>query len=122
MAASVRLAVRGMEHSAALDTQVKERCAKLEQFYSRIKGIDVAVELEQHHKHHGNPFKVRIVLEVPGPDIVINHQHDEDVYIALRDAFDAAARKLKNLATRAREETRSRSRETIPSAGPDVAE
>ncbi len=122
MAASVRLAVRGMEHSAALDTQVNERCAKLEQFYSRIKGIDVAVELEQHNKLHGNPFKVRIVLEVPGPDIVINHQHDEDVYIALRDAFDAATRKLKDLASRVRDESRARPREAAPSSGPDVAE
>jgi len=117
MEAPVRLTVRGMDHSPALDTQVAERCAKLAQFHPRIKAIDVAIELEQHHKQQGNPFKVRIVLEIPGNDVVINHQHDEDVYVALRDAFDAATRKLKAVAGRTRDEQRSRGRVPVEEPG-----
>ena len=43
---------------------------------------------------NGGQFVVRINLKVPGTLIVVNHDHDEDPHVALRDAFDAAARKL----------------------------
>lgn len=118
MAAQVRLTVRGMDRSEALENQVRERCTRLEHFHPRIESVDVAIELEQHHKHHGNPFKVRIVIGVPGNDVVVNHHHDEDAYIALRDAFDAATRQLKAAASRARGDDRGRHRVPAP-AGPD---
>jgi cold shock CspA family protein len=41
---------------------------------------------------------VRIDLEVPGGDIAITREHDEDLAIALRDAFDAARTKLEDYA------------------------
>jgi cold shock CspA family protein len=37
---------------------------------------------------------VSIDLRVPGKEIVANRDHHEDVYVALRDAFDAAKRQL----------------------------
>jgi ribosome-associated translation inhibitor RaiA len=51
---------------------------------------------------------VRIDVTVPGREIVINHDHDEDVYVALRDAFDAARRQLEDYARIRRGETRDR--------------
>jgi hypothetical protein len=37
---------------------------------------------------------------VPGNEIAINHDHHEDVYRALQDAFGAARRKLEDHARR----------------------
>ena len=45
---------------------------------------------------------------MPGQEIVVNHEHDEDVYVALRDAFDAAKRRLEDYARIRRGETRTR--------------
>jgi hypothetical protein len=45
---------------------------------------------------------------VPGREIVVNHEHDEDIYVALRDAFNAAKRQLEDYAQIRRGETRSR--------------
>lgn len=39
---------------------------------------------------------VRIDLKVPGAEIAVDHQHDEEVRVAVRDAFDAARRKLED--------------------------
>jgi hypothetical protein len=50
------------------------------------------------------------VLQIPGNDIVIDHQRDEDAYVAVRDAFDAAERKLKAVADRNRGSDRARRR------------
>jgi ribosome-associated translation inhibitor RaiA len=43
---------------------------------------------------------VRIDLKVPGKEIVVNRDHDEDIYVALRDAFDVARRQLEDHARR----------------------
>ena len=56
--------------------------------------------VEQPAKHHqqGKLFNIRIDLGVPGSEIVVDKQQNEDVYVALRDAFDAAKRQLEDYA------------------------
>jgi cold shock CspA family protein len=39
-------------------------------------------------------YSVRIDLTVPGKELAISRQENEDAYVAVRDAFDAAARLL----------------------------
>jgi len=73
--------------------------AKLEQFCDHIIGCRVAVEAEHHHQHQGNLYKIRIDLSVPHKQIVVSRDHHdkqshEDIYVALRDAFEAAKRQL----------------------------
>jgi hypothetical protein len=41
---------------------------------------------------------VRIDLKVPGGEIAITRKHDEELQIALRDAFAVARRKLEDYA------------------------
>lgn len=94
----LQITMRDMDRSDALDTAIQEHAAKLEQFHSRITRCKVTVE--QMHKHHqqGKHFAVKIDLRVPGREIVATHDHDEDVYIAVRDAFDSAKRQLEETA------------------------
>jgi len=58
----------------------------------------VVLELDARHKRHGKQFVVRIDLKVPGGEIAVTHEHDEELEIALRDAFDAARRRLEDYA------------------------
>jgi ribosomal subunit interface protein len=104
----LQITVRGMEHSAALDADIRERAAKLEEFYPRM--ISCHVTVEQPHRHHqqGSQFEVRIDLHLPGRgEVLVNHQHAEDFYVALRDAFDAAKRKLEDLIRLQRDNTKT---------------
>jgi len=98
----VQVTYRGMESSAALEDAVREKVAKLEQFHPRIVSCRVVIEEAGRHKHQGKPFVVHIDLKVPGGEIAVNRDHDEDVYVALRDAFDAARRKLEDFARESR--------------------
>jgi ribosome-associated translation inhibitor RaiA len=41
-------------------------------------------------------FDVHIDMTVPGSEIVVNRVANEDVYVAVRDAFDAAKRQLED--------------------------
>jgi ribosomal subunit interface protein len=106
----LRITVRGFERSDALDAAVNQRSEKIEQFFPQLIGCEVTIELEEHSKQHGNHYVVKVVLQIPGNDIVIDHQRDEDVYVALRDAFEAAQRKLKAVAERQRGSDRAKRR------------
>ena len=96
----VRIAFKEMEHSDAVEAWVRERAAKLERFYEPIISCHVVIEAPDRHSQHGGLYRVRIDLTVPGDEIVVSHQGPknqahEDVYVALRDAFRAARRQLK---------------------------
>ena len=58
----------------------------------------VAVEAQHRHKQQGKHYAVRLDVRVPGKEIVANRDHHEDVYVALREAFDAVRRQLEEYA------------------------
>jgi ribosomal subunit interface protein len=94
MAAQLQITVREMSHSEALETAIRRKVAGLERVHPRITAVRATVEAPHHHHHQGNQFTVRLDITVPGSEILVNRDHAEDVYVALRDAFMAARRQL----------------------------
>jgi ribosomal subunit interface protein len=97
----LQIAFRGMDPSPAVEDRVRERSAQLERFHDRITSCRVVVQAPHQHHQKGGLYEVRVDLHVPGAEIVINHEGSqehahEDVYVAVRDAFDAAERKLED--------------------------
>lgn len=108
MQTPIQITVRDMPHSPALDEHIRAKAAKLEQYFSPITSCRIVTEAPHKHHHQGRQYVVRLDITVPGREIVINHDHDEDVYVALRDAFEAAKRQLEDYARIRRGETRNR--------------
>ncbi len=102
----VQIRFHDVAHSDALETHIREKVVKLEELYPHITGCDVAVELPAKHKQQGKLFNVRIDLRVPGGELVVNRDLHEDVYVALRDAFDAAKRQLDEYGRKQRGDTK----------------
>lgn len=98
----LQVTLRDIPHSEAVETAIREKAEKLDQFHPAIMGCRVAVELPGKHKHQGKQFSVRIDVTVPGSEIVVNRERAEDLYVVLRDAFDAAKRQLEEHARRLR--------------------
>ena len=96
MEAPLQIVVRNISHSAALEARVREDVAKLEAFHPRIVSCRVTVEELQKRRRQGRHFRVSIDMRVPGREIVASHDHDEDVYVALREAFHSARRQLED--------------------------
>lgn len=92
----LQITVRNIEHSDALETRIRDKTQKLEEFCKHIMSCRVVVEAPHKHHHQGKQFNVRIEIGVPGNEIVVNRDHHEDVYVALRDAFNAAKRQLED--------------------------
>src|SRR3989304_5585026 len=98
----LQITIRDVDHSEALETRIRDKVAKLEEFSKNIISCRVVVEVPHKHHHQGKQFNVRIDIGVPGSEIVVNRDHAEDVYVALRDAFDAAKRKIEDYARKIR--------------------
>jgi len=110
----LELSFHNIEPSEATEARIRERVEKLERIYGRLVACRVAVG-EPHKQHRtGNTRKVRLDISVPGKEIVVNREPhrpqqtyaEPDVYGAIKDAFDAAERQLKEFKERRTFETK----------------
>lgn len=74
---------------------------QLERVYDRITGCRIVIAQPHRHHREGRLFSVRVDLVVPGGELVVNRDHHrdhthEDVFVALRDSFLAARRRLED--------------------------
>jgi ribosome-associated translation inhibitor RaiA/cold shock CspA family protein len=97
----LQITFRHMDPSPAIEARIRQRAEELDQFFDQIISCHVVVECSHPRRQQGKLFKVRVDLTVPGAEIVIgrnpgmDHAHD-DAHVAVRDAFDAARRRLED--------------------------
>lgn len=126
-----------MAPSRAIEADIRAKAAKLDRFYDKVMGCRVVVEAPHRHRHKGKRYHVRIDLTVPGGELVIKrdprlitgtplsvqkvpgvelaetrepskYAGHEDIHVSIRDAFDAARRKLQDYARRQRGDVKLR--------------
>jgi cold shock CspA family protein len=129
---------RGLQHSDTLESEIRQRVAWLEQFYDGIVRCRVLIEIPHRHRHDGRHFHVRVEMTVPGgTPIVVSHEPSlhgdlkdiqeeahhkgtevEGVHryaaVAIREAFDAARRRLEDFA---REQRGAVKTHQVPASG-----
>lgn len=102
MKVPVQIQFRGMDRSDALEASAAAHVAKLDEFAPDLMACRVWIELEQKHQQQGRPYSVRLDLTLPGHELVVDRVQREDVYVALRDAFDHMKRQLEDVVRRRR--------------------
>jgi ribosomal subunit interface protein len=103
----LQVTFRDVSHSDAIEAAIREKVEKLDRFYDRIMAVRAVVGTIQRHRHQGKLYNIRLDITVPGGEIVINRDKAEDIYVAIRDAFDAARRKLEDFARKQRGEVKT---------------
>ena len=116
----LQITIRDIEHSEALETRIRDKAKKLDEFFDQITSCRVVIELPHKHHHQGKHFNVRIDIGVPGGEIVVNRDHAEDVYVALRDAFDAAKRQLADYVRKMRGDIKTHEPQKRPKESEDM--
>ncbi len=92
----LQIRVHNVSISQAVRDDIQEKAAKLDRYSNRITACRVTVDNPHRHQHQGARYNVQIDLTLPGDEIVVKHQADEDIYVAVRDAFDAARRLIED--------------------------
>jgi len=114
-----------MQPSPAVTDRVRAEAARLDRYYPRITSCRVTIETPHRHHKWGELFHIRIEIGVPGADLVVKHepgQHPvladrdlakwskqleinprhKDIYVAVRDAFKEARRRLEDYVRKTR--------------------
>ena len=104
----LQVTFRGLEHSKAVEAKIREKASRLDRFFQRITMCSVVVESPHNHHKKGKIYRVSVHVTVPGDELVVSREHPtdhahEDLYVAVRDAFDAMLRQLEHYAARRRE-------------------
>jgi ribosomal subunit interface protein len=110
----LQIILRDIAQSEAVETAIREKVDKLDHFYPHIMSCRVTVEMPGKHKNQGKDFAIRIDITVPGSEIVVNKEHGEDIYVVLRDAFDAAKRQLEDYGRKQRGDVKSHALPATP--------
>lgn len=108
----LQITFRHMDSSPVVEARIREKAAKLDDLYGQIMSCRVVVEAPHGHHHQGKLYHVRVDLTVPDGELVASrspqsHHSHEDVYVALRDAFDAAGRQLQDYARQRRRDVKT---------------
>jgi ribosomal subunit interface protein len=102
MQVPLEISTRWIDLSPPLEAELRKRADKLERYYNRITSCRIAVERPTgNHHQEGGPFRVRVDITVPGSELVAD-KSAEEVYAAIRDAFQAAERQLEAYSERQR--------------------
>ncbi|AWV87863.1 HPF/RaiA family ribosome-associated protein [Bradymonas sediminis] len=109
MKTPLELSFTNLTPSEPLKERVYARVARLERFFQGIIACRVFIEISNKSPHNIQDYSVRIALTVPGQEIAVsanprpNERGHRDAYVAIRDAFDTAERRLKDYSARLRE-------------------
>jgi cold shock CspA family protein len=121
----LQVTFRNTDPLEGVEACIRSQVAKLEIYYDRVMSCRVIVEVPHRHHHEGNQYHIRIDLTVPGGEVVVKkdaslhateqqidrekptkceeiHTSHKLVNVAIREAFEAARRRLQDYARRQR--------------------
>jgi putative sigma-54 modulation protein len=100
MTTALDIHFHGLEKSDAVENKVRDKVAKLQRHFDRMTACRVVLEAPNRNAAKAKVFQVKIEISVPsGKPIIINHEREganaqDDLSLAIRDAFEAATRRV----------------------------
>lgn len=114
----LQISFHNLDRSEKVEDRIREEAARLDAFCDHIMSCRVVVDVPHRRHVTGNVYQVRIDIKVPGQEIAVLHEpaaHDpfyENVNVAIRDAFDSAARRLEEYVRHQRKDVKQH--EVVP--------
>jgi ribosome-associated translation inhibitor RaiA len=106
MQTPVEIHFHGIEKSEAVEQRVREKVAKLEKHFGRMTRCRVVLEAPHRSAQKPKVFQIKIEISLPRRQpIVVCHEREgahahEELPLAIRDAFEAALRKVDDAGTK----------------------
>lgn len=99
----IKIAYRNVDPSPAVEADIRKHAERLADLDSRIHWCNVGVEADGKHQRKGRLYRITVNLGLPGKTIAVNRAspHDDthrDIYVAIRDSFEAAAQQVDDYA------------------------
>lgn len=105
----LEITFRNAERSEPVEGAIRERVDKLNRYFEHIISCRVTVEVPNRTPQYDVlNHRVSVDISVPGEELVVSREPNEndnfnDMYVTIRDAFDAAEQQLRTYAGRLQE-------------------
>jgi cold shock CspA family protein/ribosome-associated translation inhibitor RaiA len=108
----LQIAIKDLEYTDAMDSRIRQKAERLDQFASDIIRCRVMLEPVAKHHIHQTLYKVRIDVTLPGKTISVTrepsmHWEHGEVHAAIGEAFDLTIRQLEDYVRRRRGHVKS---------------
>jgi len=126
MTVPLEIHFHGLDKSDAMEQRVREKFTKLERHFQHMTACRVVLEAPHRNPAKAKVFQVKIEIMVPGEKpIIINHEREgahanEDLGLTIRDAFDAAIRKVDEKSSQLHSRGRTEQARRRPGNGVDT--
>ncbi len=102
MTNAFQVVFHNIDQTDAINEAVRKRIDKLERFCDQIITGRVVLDSPHNNHHKGKVYSVGVEIHTPNLEVRVNQdQHDnhahEDLYVAIRDAFNVAERQLRSV-------------------------
>ncbi|MBU2098638.1 MAG: ribosome-associated translation inhibitor RaiA [Gammaproteobacteria bacterium] len=127
MSNEFQVVFHNIDQSDALNDNVQKRIEKLSRFSSDIIGGRVVLDSPHNNQHKGKVYSVAIEIHTSNKPVVVTQEHHdnhahEDLYVAIRDAFNAAERQLKSVDKKHRKEAMHKNPDAVNDGLDDVVD
>jgi len=107
----VQITFQDVPHSDDVEARIRSAAEKLDRLSNEIMSCRAVVSAPQRRHRKGKHFHVRLDVSVPGTELVVNREPGDrtthtDLLVAVRDAFIAMERKLRDYAQHRRKEVK----------------
>lgn len=102
----LEISARNVHISEGTEQLIREKAEKLDRLYDKIIGCRVKVDIPHRSQRSGMLYNVRVDITVPGSEIIVKREPDEDLHVAIVSSFDTAQRRLKEHAEKQRGEVK----------------
>lgn len=114
----LQIAFKDLEHSDSIESRIRQKAERLDQFASDIIRCRVMLEPIAKHHIHQTLYKVRIDVTLPGKTISVTrepntHWEHGEIHAAIGEAFDLTMRQLEDHVRRRRGQVKSHQEQPV---------
>ncbi len=103
----LEISARDVRLNDETEALIREKAAKLDKMFDQIIGCRVKVDMPHRSQRSGMTYNVRIDITVPGGELVVKREPDEDLHVAIVNSFETAQRRIKEYAEKQRGEIKT---------------
>jgi ribosomal subunit interface protein len=107
MKLALEISARDVPINDEVEDLIRDKASKLDKFYDQIIGCRVKVDKPHKSQRSGMTYSVRIDITVPGGELVVKREPDEDLHAAIISSFETARRRVKEYVEKQRGEVKT---------------
>jgi ribosomal subunit interface protein len=102
MKSPLEISARDVRINTETEELIREKVSKLDRIYDQIISCRIMVDVPHRSQRSGLLYNVKIDITVPGAELVVKREPDEDLHAAIVNSFETAQRRLKEFAEKQR--------------------